>query len=361
MTMPHIDMTVSDTAKPAVANRWVFIDALRGFAIVLVVLGHALQYTLAAPDDDRLYRLIYSFHMPLFMFISGFVFSGAKRSASAELRLKSRTLLVPFLAWLPVTFIWVQMGPTPLSLPAFVGQVVASPDAGGLWFLWVLFLINLVMLAARLLLRTRPQFAAWALWAILNLIVLARPHSDLLGIKLLCWHLPFFLVGVAFRETNGAKPLHPAIIVICIVAYSLLLLNWTRVGVGSSAPLSGGLHGVLGLLELRLFNYATAFMAIFAVFGVFSRTQTALARTPFARIGKISLEIYVTHIYAIALAVSATAALAWTNALRVSVVFAAGLTGALAAIWVLQRFPPLAALMFGVRGRARADASQAKA
>jgi fucose 4-O-acetylase-like acetyltransferase len=344
------------------APRFEFIDALRGFAIVLVVLGHALQYTLAAPDDDPLYRLIYSFHMPLFMFISGFVFSGAKRSASAELRLKSRSLLVPFLAWLPVTFVWMQLGPAPLSLQAFVVQVIASPDAGGLWFLWVLFLINLVMIAARALIRTRPQLGAWCLWAILNLIVLARPHSDLLGIKLLCWHLPFFLVGLAFRETNGTRPLRPTIILICIAAYSLLFLSWTRVSGGSSAPLSGGLHGVLAVLELRLFNYATAFLAIFAVFGIFSKAATTLlAKMSLPGIGRISLEIYVTHIYFIAVAVSAIAALAWPTALRVSLVFAVGLTGALAATWAIRRLPPLAAVMFGVRSRERAGPVQAKA
>ena len=55
-------------------------DVLRGFAICLVVLGHCIQegsggvYKLQeAYFDDRLYQLIYSFHMPLFMLVSGWL------------------------------------------------------------------------------------------------------------------------------------------------------------------------------------------------------------------------------------------------------------------------------------------------
>ena len=52
-------------------NRINYIDTLRGFAIILVVLGHLLErngYT-----ESALYNTIYSFHMPLFFCISGFV------------------------------------------------------------------------------------------------------------------------------------------------------------------------------------------------------------------------------------------------------------------------------------------------
>ena len=63
-------------------TRFEFVDALRGFAIVFVVIGHTLQYGAADPDENALFRLIYAFHMPLFMFISGFVFYGAKGSVS---------------------------------------------------------------------------------------------------------------------------------------------------------------------------------------------------------------------------------------------------------------------------------------
>ena len=52
------------------------IDNIRGFAIFLVVVGHCImrfyEYN-AAFADNYWFRLIYSFHMPLFMFVGGWV------------------------------------------------------------------------------------------------------------------------------------------------------------------------------------------------------------------------------------------------------------------------------------------------
>ena len=55
------------------------LDSLKGFAIFLVVLGHVIQ-TVFAPDSydsNVIFKIIYSFHMPLFIFISGYL-SGCK-------------------------------------------------------------------------------------------------------------------------------------------------------------------------------------------------------------------------------------------------------------------------------------------
>ena len=53
------------------SQRLLYIDALKGFTILLVVLGHVLQ--VRYDIDNLLYRYIHSFHMPLFMFLSGYV------------------------------------------------------------------------------------------------------------------------------------------------------------------------------------------------------------------------------------------------------------------------------------------------
>ena len=54
-------------------------------------------------------------------------------------------------------------------------------------------------------------------------------------------------------------------------------------------------------------------LAIFAVFGIFSRIPAGAAMRPFLGLGGISLEIYATHIYFVALAVSLTAPLGATG------------------------------------------------
>lgn len=54
-------------------NRNEKIDALRGMAACLVAIGHAIQINVSDFDHNILFILIYSFFMPLFMFVSGLV------------------------------------------------------------------------------------------------------------------------------------------------------------------------------------------------------------------------------------------------------------------------------------------------
>ena len=57
----------------AIKDRDYFFDNARAVLIFLVVFGHLLQpYTTEDKYLSALYLLIYSFHMPTFLFISGY-------------------------------------------------------------------------------------------------------------------------------------------------------------------------------------------------------------------------------------------------------------------------------------------------
>lgn len=49
-----------------------WIDLARGFAIYLVILGHTIQFIF--PEEKFIFRIIYSFHMPLFFILCGCTF-----------------------------------------------------------------------------------------------------------------------------------------------------------------------------------------------------------------------------------------------------------------------------------------------
>ena len=54
-------------------KRLVQFDLLKLFTICLVLIGHTVQGLLPShPYEEPLYVYIYSFHMPLFMMMSGF-------------------------------------------------------------------------------------------------------------------------------------------------------------------------------------------------------------------------------------------------------------------------------------------------
>lgn len=75
-----------------------WIDALKGFGIMLVVFAH---YSLPVALDTY----IFSFHMPLFFFISGFLLNFVKYAESATDFIKGRfrSLIVPYFAFAVLT------------------------------------------------------------------------------------------------------------------------------------------------------------------------------------------------------------------------------------------------------------------
>jgi peptidoglycan/LPS O-acetylase OafA/YrhL len=115
-----------------------YIDALKGFAILLVVMGHVLagyypSYKDALDANSQgmiLWRVIYSFHMPLFMFCSGFVFYKTKeyfstKNTTSLIGKRFKGLMIPYFA----------MGLLYLLL---TGNLFVY------WYLYVLFVFYLV-------------------------------------------------------------------------------------------------------------------------------------------------------------------------------------------------------------------------
>lgn len=60
-----------------VKERLLWADSLKGWLILLVILGHAIQSVLRVDCySNHLWNIIYSFHMPAFMAVSGWLFCG---------------------------------------------------------------------------------------------------------------------------------------------------------------------------------------------------------------------------------------------------------------------------------------------
>lgn len=72
-------------------KRITYIDSLKALAMFLVVLGHS-----GLPEDSTIRALIYSFHIPFFVFLSGF-FAKIPNSLSEFLKKSFYTLVIPYL------------------------------------------------------------------------------------------------------------------------------------------------------------------------------------------------------------------------------------------------------------------------
>ncbi len=95
-------------------ERLSYLDLLKGFAIFLVVMGHFLAWTFPADANRGFYPLfvknvIYSFHMPLFFFVSGYLVDLKRKEwkfgvGVAVIWKRVQTLLLPGLTFLVILY-----------------------------------------------------------------------------------------------------------------------------------------------------------------------------------------------------------------------------------------------------------------
>lgn len=127
-----------------------FIDIVKATAIFLMLWGHCIQYCIPSDRDfflDNAFKTIYSFHMPLLMLVSGFLFYvSAKRSdKSTLLNKKIHSLIKPILGGSLFVFIFSVI---PFSfrrnnyLIIFNGKWMDSLES--LWFLWSVLSASIV-------------------------------------------------------------------------------------------------------------------------------------------------------------------------------------------------------------------------
>lgn len=214
---------------------WLLI--LQGWAMLWVVIGHApLGEPGAGPAwETALYRIAYSFHMPLFMLVSGWLFyrtrlvgsggsSGSSEGSGSDtgwrygaiLRDKALRILLPGLVFslvalaLKVAFPGEMERQVSLSAGAILHTYLYPYDNAlrELWFLVTLFWMFALMPLWRVALR-RP----WSQWLVLVLLVVLwffPLHTGLLCLDKVCTHALWFYLGmVVSKEDFAARCLAP--------------------------------------------------------------------------------------------------------------------------------------------------------
>ena len=126
-----------------ICERVVWIDVARGIGILLVMLGHLIPISY--------FKVwIYSFHIPLFFFISGLVFRyDAKVSFHDFIVKKAKGLLVPYISFAIILLITDQLyqilhiaKPSPVWWQVLM--VIFQFRYWTIWFLVCLFVVNIL-------------------------------------------------------------------------------------------------------------------------------------------------------------------------------------------------------------------------
>lgn len=185
------------------------IDVLRGVGILLVVYAHAARgvFNAGLYENTDMFetidKLIYSFHMPLFFFLSGLVFAPRLTvPLGSFVKSTSLRLLWPLFLWTYVFLGLQALAGSQANDPIRVAEfpMLPLPPVAHFWFLWALFLIHLfshICLAAAPRANGSRTFAlalvcAFCLLALVPLL----PDTTRPYLRAAVLHLPYFALGL---------------------------------------------------------------------------------------------------------------------------------------------------------------------
>lgn len=297
-------------AASAGAERLDWLDAARGIGILLVVVGHTLGGLIDSPLGRdfalgrALFLAIYTFHMPLFMMLSGVLVSARlERSRLRFCRRLLTGLIWPYFLWSAVQ----------LSVIAATGALVNQPlgdyartlaslpwhTVSQFWFLYVLFVLH-VMAMAVLGPLGRQGF--------LLLCLALKPLSQLVALPevlhLTANHALFYGIGVALMP-QGVKALavdRSRAFQIGLVLLAFVLV-WLVLGTADSFDPARQLATAKAAAIARMaWDQRSLPASIAGAFAMVALTGLTGARLQgiLAWVGQRSMTIFVLHIIAIA-------------------------------------------------------------
>ena len=157
----------------AVKKKIEWLAVLQGFSMLLVVIGHVSLTNQpgdpSTPIATGIERTIYTFHMPLFIFISGWLFYftciSREKAYKDMLMSKVKRLAVPFLAFTLVTTLLKSAFPGLMHRVVDMEEIIntfilfRSNPLGEMWFIVVLFELMLLYPLYELITRNKTLSA----------------------------------------------------------------------------------------------------------------------------------------------------------------------------------------------------------
>ena len=305
-----------------IKNRDLFLDIAKGLAIILVVVGHVIQGSSQHFDDLFWFRVIYSFHMPLFVFLSGAVAAIAFKSdrvqdgvlaafVQAKTKIVKATirLLLPFISWCLINqFIYHHSD----SVISALILAFRRPDTA-LWFLLAIFYcITLFSLATVLFVGIFQLLKKMNSESLKDLVADGRVQIALLiflwwglrehtprgaGLSLLRPYFIYYLLGIGFY-----KYLFPGMEIwkylLMGAIFTALIPFWDRV-----APNNFSNNQIITLIPEQVIYFYAGIVAICGTFLMLSvskkisTSKPGLIRKFLVLCGQLSLGIYALHYF----------------------------------------------------------------
>lgn len=176
-----------------------WIDTIKGIVILLMMVGH---YEFTPPT---LKKMIYSFHMPIFFILSGYLSYSSNNNFNVVFAKKTKSLLIPYIFWCFIMIIANMILHQPADYTFVKGLeecfLLNKPASRPLWFLFTLYLTDLLFF---LLKNCNILLMVFYLF-ILILVgeTLSNKHIYLFfRTEIVCFSLAYYMIGVVLKRTN---------------------------------------------------------------------------------------------------------------------------------------------------------------
>lgn len=283
-------------------NRDYLIDNSKGLLIFLVVLGHSLEFIRKDYEVARLlYVFIYEFHMPVFVFISGYLSKNVEKGR----RNAVRNFLTPFLLFNIIWNLITLVGPLFLrgeftELPSEQAFSFFTPG----WALWYIFAMFLWKILLPDLLKFKNIFILSIIAGIF--VKLSGEFGSYMALSRTITFAPFFLAGYysseeklkRFRKFTRFNILNkiPSILILIIgVLIALIFVNYSNIADeffwADRSYSNFNIEVFTGIL-LYIAVYIIGFAFVYVFINLMPENQTFLSK-----IGKNTLSVYFLHTY----------------------------------------------------------------
>lgn len=247
------------------------IDILKGIAIYLVVIGHiiawyfkdfSLNISNMPYNSIILWKTIYSFHMPLFIFLSGYVFMNPRKTYTLSHMIKRfSSYLIPF----------ISMG---ILLHLWRGGAIDN-----YWYFRTLIILSLILYFVQKIISKHPIIIFIVFISIITILYSLIPYNTIYDIVLDKNHLNlgyYFGLGYLFRIYRDQ------LITLVINQYSLLA-------------------SFLFVLFCIIYNYNISYirpiLTIVLLLNICDILSDLGLCNHLSKIGKHTMDIYILHFF----------------------------------------------------------------
>ncbi len=263
-------------------SRILWPDVLKSLAVFLVILGHVSSTYDSRGYSSPLALWIYSFHMPLFMMLSGMFFKySLKKDFKSLLIDKSRLLLLPLLSWGLMNFVIEVLSFTDINKSGgvIIDYIKSGGPLRGYWYLKCLFVYLIVNY---LLVSRTKKLPVAALLSIILFLILPNVNFSKMMIV-------FFWMGVFFEDLSrmvNKKRLFIIATTAMVVCYLLLDIKATYLCSSGS---------VAKYIQFLLIGTFASFFWITLFELLVPQKTTPKAILLLQKVGTLSLGIYCIH------------------------------------------------------------------